>query len=102
MSKKVRVRDLEVQIAQLNWKQKRVEKQIRGILNESSSMRERDTLLQLSTDRKRPRAQRIAGIIEDEMSRPLMVNESIMRKMQGEDRRSQTSTVKVFFGNCFC
>jgi hypothetical protein len=73
---------LTEQLAQLQWRKMQNEANIRHALEATRAQQERDVLRQLETDRAGEKAAWMAGIIEDELARPLEVSEDFMHRFE--------------------
>jgi CRISPR/Cas system-associated exonuclease Cas4 (RecB family) len=80
-----KVQELETQLAHLRWRKMQNETKIRSMLDSSRQMHEQDLLKELSLNKTAQRQDWMRGVIEDEMSKPLEVNEAFMHRFENDE-----------------
>ena len=76
--------ELEQQLAYLRWCRLSNERQIRNDLEVSRVMQQNDTVLKLSVDHAAERSKWMHDVIKDEISRPLVLSDAEIHKIQKE------------------
>jgi len=85
MANPARVTDIEQQLAHLRWKRIQNERKIRNGLNVTKSMKEKDTILQMSIDHAGEKAMWMTSVVRDELTRPLVLSDEEMFKLQRDE-----------------
>lgn len=81
-----RIQSIEEQLAHLRWKRMQNERKIRHGINTTKSMKEKDTILNLSIDNAGERATWMTSVIKDELSRPLVLSDEQMNRLQADEQ----------------
>jgi hypothetical protein len=89
-----KVQELEVQLAHLRWRKMQNETKIRSMLESSRVMQEQDLLKELSLNKTAQKSGWMRGVIEDELSKPLEVNEAFMHRFE-EDELKMRETLRA-------
>jgi len=84
-----RCRDLEQQLAHLRWRRWQNERSIRNCLEVGNSMREKDTILNMSIDKAGERAMWMTSVVRDELQRPLVLADEEMNFFQDQHSKSK-------------
>ena len=82
-----RVQDLEQQLAHLRWRRMQNERKIRNGINTTRSMKEKDTILNLSIDHAGERATWMTRVVRDELMRPMVLSDEEMNRLQADELR---------------
>ena len=80
-----KVEELETQLAHLRWRKMQNETKIRNMIESSRSMQEQDLLKELSLNKTAQKQQWMRSVIEDELSKPLEVNEDFMHRFENDE-----------------
>jgi len=78
--------ELQTQMAHLRWRKMQNESKIRSMIVASRQMHEQELLKQMSRDRAREKAEWMKEIIEDELSKPLEVDENFIKKFEDDEK----------------
>lgn len=108
-----RTREIEEQLAHLRWKRLQNDREIKLSLESTRSLMQKDSVLQISTDKAGKfiffarvvaissalfpgeRAVWMNAIVQDELSRPLVVEDYEMAKIQEEEDGTKAAAIKV-------
>ena len=77
--------NLDCDIALSQWKRRIVERQIRAILLQSKERKVSDLLQSFSRDQYTPKCEKLHQTIEEELTKPLVVNNVVLRKLKADD-----------------
>jgi hypothetical protein len=92
---KPRAREIEQQLAQLRWRRMQNERGIRNYLEATKVMKQKDTILGLTIDQSAERLQWLDSITRDEFSRPLVVNDEELHRIEHEEHKMKRRLLKV-------
>lgn len=103
---KPRAREIEQQLAQLRWRRMQNERNIRNYLESTKVMKQKDTILGLTIDQSAERMQWLDSIVRDELTRPLVLSDEELHKVQYEENKMKKRLSKVqlltyLFYSCF-
>jgi hypothetical protein len=84
---KPRAREIEQQLAQLRWRRMQNERNIRNYLETTKVMKQKDTILGLTIDQSAERMQWLDSIVRDELTRPLVLSDEELHKVQSEESK---------------
>lgn len=90
-----RVTDIEQQIAQLRWRRQQNERSIRSALETTKVLKQKDTILGITVDHSAEKAMWTNSIVRDELSRPLIVNDDELHRIQYEEAKIKKRLFKV-------
>ncbi len=82
-------KDLEEQLAFLRWRRMQNERQIRRSLETTKSLTQKDELMKVSMDQGSERSMWMSSVIKDELSRPLVVTDEEMHKLQESEAKTK-------------
>ena len=71
------------------------ERAIRNSLEATKVLKQKDTILGLAVDQSSEKTLWMSSIVRDELSRPLVVSDSELHKVQSEDERTKRRLRKV-------
>lgn len=80
-----RLTDIEQQISHLKWRRMQSEQAIRSSLEQTNALRQKDTMKQLTSDQTSERRLWMSSVLQDEFSKPLVINDIELHKFQGQD-----------------
>lgn len=92
---KPRAKEIEQQLAQLRWRKMQNERTIRSYLEASKVMKQKDTILGLTIDQSAERMQWLDSIVRDEFSRPLVLDDNELHRIQYEETMKKRRAEKV-------
>lgn len=92
---KPRAREIEQQLAQLRWRRMQNERNIRNYLETTKVMKQKDTILGLTIDQSAERMQWLDSIVRDELTRPLVLSDEELHKVQSEESKMKKRLHKV-------
>lgn len=95
MSQRSRASDFEQQLTQLRWRRMQNERAIRNSLEATKVLKQKDTILGLAVDQSSEKTLWMSSIVRDELSRPLVVSDGELHKVQSEDERTKRRLRKV-------
>jgi hypothetical protein len=97
-----RRKELEEQLAHLEWRRAINQSRVREILQCTRLEQQQDVLHKLSVDRTSERQQWIRFVIQDEMQRPLVVEDDDLRQISERDAREKRREreVSAHLGTC--
>jgi len=98
-SKQRRIKDIEQQIAQLRWERSQKERLIKSALETTKSLKTKDAIFQLSIDHAGEKALWQTAVVKDELSRPLVLSDSDMHKIQFEETLQKEKVNQVLDTN---
>eukprot|EP01041_Mallomonas_annulata_P000520 gene520-996_t len=85
MSRTTRSTEIEQQLAHLRWRRLQNERAIRNSLESSKAMQQNDMMLQISVNHTNEKKIWMTSVIEDELSRPLVLPNADARKLKSEE-----------------
>jgi hypothetical protein len=80
-------KSLEEQIAFVRWRRMQNERQIRTFLETTKILTHRDELMCVSMDQGRERSMWMTSVIKDELSRPLVITDEEMHRLQESEAK---------------
>lgn len=86
--------ELETQMAHLRWRKMQNETKIRTVLSHSRRLHEEELFRDLTRNRSSDKAAWMRGIIEDELSKPLEVNEDFIRGFEQDQKRQRAQNLR--------
>lgn len=89
MYDETKLKNLEEQLAYLRWRKQTNQHMMKGTIDRTRQMQERDQLQDLSIDRLEQRNQWRREIIRDELEKPLQVSASLLREFEEKQVRDQ-------------
>lgn len=89
-----RTSDIEQQLAHMRWRRMQNERAIRGSLDMSKQLTVRDQLLHNGTDNIEIKNKWLSDAISDELSRPLVLSDGEMRKLENDDIITKNKLIK--------
>lgn len=92
---KPRAREIEQQLAQLRWRRMQNERNIRNYLEATKVMKQKDTILGLTIDQSAERMQWLDSVVRDELTRPLVITDEELHKVQLEESKMKRRLEKV-------
>lgn len=92
---KPRAREIEQQLAQLRWRRMQNERNIRNYLEATKVMKQKDTILGLTIDQSAERMQWLDSIVRDELTRPLVISDEELHRVQSEENKMKKRLHKV-------
>ena len=95
-SKQKRIKDIEQQIAQLRWERSQKERLIKSALETTKTLKTKDAIFQLSIDNAGERSLWQNAVVKDELSRPLVLSDSDMHRIQSEESLNKERLSKVY------
>lgn len=82
-----RVTDIEQQLAHLRWRRVQNERLIRGAIDQTKSLQQKDTVIRLATNLGEEKAMWMTSVVKDEISKPLVISDEELHKIQeSEDK----------------
>lgn len=99
---KPRAREIEQQLAQLRWRRMQNERNIRNYLESTKVMKQKDTILGLTIDQSAERMQWLDSIVRDELTRPLVLSDEELHKVQYEENKMKKRLSKVIYVTFIC
>ena len=94
-SKNSRVLDLEQQLAQLRWQKSQNQRLIRSKLEITKNLKVKDAIFNMSIDNAGENALWRTAVIRDELSRPLVLSDEEMNRIQQDDFMTKEKLSKV-------
>jgi hypothetical protein len=92
---KPRVTDIEQQIAQLRWRRQQNERSIRSSLEATKVLKQKDTILGITVDYSTERSMWTNAVVRDELSRPLIVSDEELHKIEYDEAKIKRRLLKV-------
>ena len=90
-----RVTDIEQQIAQLRWRRQQNERSIRGALEATKVLKQKDTILGITVDYSAEKSMWTNSIVRDELSRPLIVSDEELHQIEYDEAKIKKRLLKV-------
>ena len=90
-----RVTDIEQQIAQLRWRRQQNERSIRGALEATKVLKQKDTILGITVDYSAEKSMWTNSIVRDELSRPLIVTDDELHQIEYDEAKIKKRLLKV-------
>lgn len=84
-SKHPRLKEIEEQLAHLKWRKMQNERLVRVSLEATRSMAQRDSMLKVADDRVTQRISWLQSVVQDELTRPLVIDDLEMDRIQAEE-----------------
>ena len=82
-----RGKDFEQQLAQLRWRRNQNERLIKEALEATKVLKQKDTILGLTADQSVDKSLWMTQVLRDELSRPLVISDEELHKVQYEDSK---------------
>ena len=90
-----RVTDIEQQIAQLRWRRQQNERSIRGALEATKVLKQKDTILGITVDSSAEKSMWTNSIVRDELSRPLIVSDQELHQIEYDEAKIKKRLLKA-------
>jgi len=82
-----RVVDIEQQLAHLRWRRVQNERLIRGAIDQTKALQQKDTVIRLATNLAEEKASWMTSVVKDEITKPLVITDEELHKIQeNEDK----------------
>jgi len=90
-----RILEIEQQIAQLQWQRKQNDRLIQQSLESTKSLKQKDSVIQISVNNLSEKALWQNSVINDELSRPLVLSDQQMNEFLKYERITKEKLQKV-------
>lgn len=94
LTKMSREKDFEQQLAYLRWRRGQNEKLIKEALEATKVLKQKDTILGLTADQSADKSLWMTQVLRDEISRPLIISDEELHKIQFEDNKMKKRLLK--------
>lgn len=84
-----RVTDIEQQLAHLRWRRMQNERHIRGALEVTKSLQQRDKIMHVGIDSATEKSLWMTSVVRDELQRPLVITDEEIHKMQSDEAKTK-------------
>eukprot|EP01038_Epipyxis_sp_PR26KG_P012930 gene12930-17331_t len=89
-----RIEDLEQQVAQLRWRRMQNERMIKDSLESTKVLKNKDTILGLTSDRNIDKSLWMSSVVKDELARPLVVTDEELTHAKYDDQKVRIRLAK--------
>lgn len=83
-----RATEIEQQLAHMRWRRLQNERAIRNALEKTKSVKQNDTMLQISVNHTNEKKAWMSSIIEDELARPLVLSDADSHKLVLNEKKA--------------
>mmetsp|Transcript_236 Transcript_236/g.221 ORF Transcript_236/g.221 Transcript_236/m.221 type:complete len:137 (-) Transcript_236:38-448(-) len=94
MSGSSRSTEIQQQLAHLRWRRLQNERAVRNVLESTKSMKQNDTMLQISVNHTNEKKSWMSSVIEDELARPLILTDTDLDKLRCNELLSEEKFIK--------
>lgn len=89
MTSNARVKQIEEQLAYLNWRKLQNERAVKASLVTSRAMKQKDNMIGVARSTRDERIDFLSSVVQDELTRPLVIEDNEMDRIQAEERRTK-------------